>query len=192
MLKKILVILGHPDKDSFNNALAEAYIEGAKETGAETDCLCIRDLELNPNLTKGYNNMQELEPDLKTAQEKIKWADHIVWIFPTWWGLYPAIMKGFIDRAFIPGFSHKYHKGRFLPEKLLKNKTARLILTMDGYYWLYNLVLRRPGINALKLTLRFVGIKPISVTAIDAVRQKTSEELQNKLAKIKKLGRKQK
>ncbi|HUT81395.1 MAG TPA: NAD(P)H-dependent oxidoreductase [Candidatus Bathyarchaeia archaeon] len=189
MTKKILVILGHPTKESLNNALADAYIKGVKEADAEVDCLCIRDLKFDPNLAAGYHSMKELEPDLLIAQEKIRWANHIVWIYPTWWGFFPAIMKGFIDRIFIPGFSHKYHKGRLLPERLLKKKTVRIITTMDGCYWIYNLLLR-PGIIALKTTMRFVGIKPKGVTAVDQVRKKSEARLEKILLKIKKLGQK--
>lgn len=189
MSKKILVILGHPAKDSLNSALADAYKQGAEEAGAEVNCLCIRDLQFDPNLATGYHSMKELEPDLLAAQEKIKWADHLVWIYPTWWGLYPAIMKGFIDRTFIPKFSHKYHKGKFLPERLLKHKTTRIITTMDGFYFLFNLLLR-PGIVALKMTMRFVGIRPVGVMAIDRVRKKSEEQLEQILKKVRKLGQK--
>jgi putative NADPH-quinone reductase len=60
----------------------------------------IADLDFNPNLEFGYRKRTELEPDLLEAIEKIKKADHIVWVFPMWWYGYPALMKGFIDRAF--------------------------------------------------------------------------------------------
>ncbi|MBN1330063.1 MAG: NAD(P)H-dependent oxidoreductase [Candidatus Heimdallarchaeota archaeon] len=189
MTKKILVILGHPMKESLNSALADAYKKGAESVGAEVECLCIRDLHFNPNLASGYHIMTELEPDLLIAQKKIQWADHLVWIYPTWWGLFPAIMKGFIDRTFLPGFSHKYHKGKILPERLLKKKTARIITTLDGFYWLFNLLLR-PGIIALKMTMRFVGIRPRGVTAIDRVRKKSETKLEKVLLKVKKLGQK--
>lgn len=62
------------------------------------------------------------------AIDKIKAADHIVWIFPMWWYGYPAIMKGFIDRTFLPGITVRPIYGKPLPEKLLKGKTARLIV----------------------------------------------------------------
>jgi len=67
--------------------------------------LIINELDFNPNLQFGYRKRTELEPDLLKAQELIKWADHLVWIYPVWWGSIPAIMKGFIDRVFLPGFA---------------------------------------------------------------------------------------
>lgn len=79
-------------------------------------------MDFNPNLEFGYRKKSELEPDLLDAQAKLKWADHVVWIYPVWWSSVPAIMKGFIDRILLPGFAFK--KGRIhclainvLPEK---------------------------------------------------------------------------
>src|SRR5690554_8156887 len=96
MAKKILIINGHPNKESLNLGFAEAYKKGVLETNAEVKVLTISHLKFNPNLEFGYQRRTELEPDLLEAWEKIKWADHLVWIHPVWWGGLPAIMKGFI------------------------------------------------------------------------------------------------
>lgn len=45
----------------------------------------------------------ELEEDLVKAQELIRWADHLVFVYPIWWGTMPAVLKGFFDRVFLPG-----------------------------------------------------------------------------------------
>lgn len=121
-MKKILIINGHPDKESFNFALSESYKKGAEKSNATIELINIRELDFNPNLEFGYRKKSELEPDLLDAQAKLKWADHVVWIYPVWWSSVPAIMKGFIDRILLPGFAFK--KGRIhclainvLPEK---------------------------------------------------------------------------
>lgn len=49
------------------------------------------ELEFNPNLKFGYRKRMELEPDLVDAIDKIKKADHNVWMFPIWWYGYSAI-----------------------------------------------------------------------------------------------------
>ena len=70
----------------------------------------------------------ELEPDLAEALDAIHWSDHQVWIHPLWWLGMPAIMKGFFDRAFLPGIVFKSNKGS-LSEGLLKGRTGRIITT---------------------------------------------------------------
>ena len=68
-MKKILVINGHPNRDSFNFGLFEAYKNGALASGAEIKEIVITDLIFNPNLQFGYQKRTELEPDLLDAWE---------------------------------------------------------------------------------------------------------------------------
>ena len=119
-MKQVLIINGHPDKESFNFALSNAYIKGASKTNVVISQINITELKFNLNLEFGYRKHTELEIDLITAVEKIKMANHIVWIFPMWWYGYPAIMKGFIDRIFLPGITFEPIKGKPLPKGLLK------------------------------------------------------------------------
>ena len=190
MSKRILVLLGHPDKKSFCNALADAYILGAKESGAEVVRINISDLAFDINLRMGYKIDQKLELDLIKAQTQIKWADHIVWFFPIWWGIYPAIMKGFIDRVFIPGFAFKF-TGKFLWDRLLKGRSSRFVVTMGNYRLVYHLLLS-PGTTALWYNLRLFGMRPIRMTFFARLRRKSEKRLNKYLARIKKMGQKQK
>ena len=118
MGKKILIINGHPFKESLNFALAEAYKKGAAESGAEIKEINIADLQFNPNLQYGYRKRTELEPDLLESWEKIKWAEHLVFVFPIWWGGMPAMLKGFFDRLFLPGFAFQYRENSVWRENL--------------------------------------------------------------------------
>lgn len=191
LAKRILVILGHPDKGSFCGALASAYIKGAEESGAEVKRINIGDLTFDPNLRKGYKIDQKLELDLIKAQGHIKWADHIVWVFPVWWNLYPAIMKGFIDRIFIPGFAYKFKKGKVLWERFLTGKSYRLIFTMDNTILLYFLLMS-PGSKSLWALAKISGIRPVRRTRFGRIRRKPKKKLEQYLNRVKKLGIKQK
>ena len=169
--KKILIINGHPDKESFNFGLADAYKKGAILSGADIKEIVIRDLQFNPNLQFGYRKRTDLEPDLIEVQEKIRWAEHIVWIYPVWWGSIPAILKGFIDRTFLPGFAFQKRENSVWWDKLLKGKSARIISTLDQPAWYYWLIYRQPSNNAMKkLTLQFSGINPVNTTTIGPIR----------------------
>lgn len=138
--KQVLIINGHPDQESFNNALVAAYQKGAEASDALVSPLNIRELDFNPNLQFGYRKRLSLEPDLLSSIEKIKAADHLVWVFPMWWYGYPALMKGFIDRTFLPGIMFEYEPGKTVLKKPLKGKTARIIMTADTPKW-YDLFL---------------------------------------------------
>ena len=193
MAKRILIINGHPNKDTLNFGLAAAYKKGALESNAEVEELIIHELKFNPNLEFGYLKRTELEPDLLNAWEKIKWADHLVWIHPVWWAGIPAILKGFIDRLFLPGMAFKPRENSVWWDKLLKGKTARIITTLDAPTWYYWLVLGKPSINQLKkATLEYCGIKPVKVTYFDSVKKSTPELRKKWLDKVEVLGRKNK
>ena len=188
-MKKILIINGHPDKESFNYAISESYKSGAINSGAEIEEIKIAELTFNPNLQFGYRKRTELEPDLINAQEKIKWADHLVWIYPVWWGSVPAIMKGFIDRVFIPGFAFKKREGSVWWDKYLIGKSARLICTLDQPAWYYKWFYGNPSHNAMKkLTMQFVGVKKVKITTIGPLRLSKDKFRKNWLTKIERLG----
>ncbi len=192
-MKKIAIINGHPNKESFNFGVAEAYKKGATEEGAEIKEIIITDLNFNPNLQFGYQKRMELEPDLLKAWEIIQWADHLVWVHPVWWGGLPALMKGFIDRLFLPGFAYKYKENSVWWDKLLKGKTAHIITTLDQPGWYYRLMYGRPSVNQLKKsTLEFCGIKPVKVTYLGIIRDSKEEQRKTWLKKAESLGRKQK
>lgn len=189
-MKKILIINGHPNSDSFNYGLFAAYKKGALAAGADIKEIEINKLEFNPNLQFGYQKRTELEPDLVEAWEKIKWADHLVWIHPVWWGGLPAITKGFIDRLFLPGFAFQYRENSLWWDKLLSGKTARIITTLDQPTWYYWFAYGRPSINQLKKsTLEFCGVKPVKVTCVGPIKTADLSLREKWLDKIEKLGK---
>lgn len=192
-MKKILIINGHPNKDSFNFGIAKAYQDGALQSGAEIKEIVIADLNFNPNLQFGYQKRMELEPDLVKAWEKIQWADHLVWIHPVWWGGLPAITKGFIDRLFLPGFAFKYRENSVWWNKLLKGKTAHIITTLDQPGLYYRFFFGRPSVNQLrKSVLEFCGVKPVKVTYVGIIKTSDIKQREAWLEKIKLLGFKRK
>jgi putative NADPH-quinone reductase len=126
--KKVFILLGNPDADSFSGHIATSYQEGAEGAGHEVRRLNIGDLTFDPILHKGYKEIQELEPDLKKVQENITWADHVVIVYPNWWCTMPAILKGFFDRAWLPGFAFNFDKETHKLIQRLDGKTARVIV----------------------------------------------------------------
>ncbi|WKN30335.1 NAD(P)H-dependent oxidoreductase [Porifericola rhodea] len=187
--KKILVINGHPDKESYNYGLSQSYIKGAENSGAEVKEIQIGELSFDPNLQYGYRKRTELEPDLLNAQQLLNWAEHIVWVYPVWWGSVPAIMKGFLDRVLLPGFAFKKREGSLWWDKFFNGKTSRLICTMDQPPLYYRLVYGGPSHNAMKkLTMNFIGVRSVKVTAIGPIRLSKDSFREKWLNKVEKLG----
>ncbi len=188
-MKKILIINGHPDEKSFNCGLSEAYKKGAIKSSAQIKEINIRELSFNPNLQFGYRKRTDLEPDLLGAQIKLKWANHLVWIYPVWWGSVPAIMKGFLDKVLLLGFAFNKRKDSLWQDKCFNGKTARIICTLDQPAWYYRLVYKSPSHFAMKkLTMNFIGVKRVRITTIGPIRLSKEEFRKKWLKKVERLG----
>ncbi len=188
-MKKILLILGHPRKESLCGAIVNAYLSGAKEAGHTIESIHLGSLDFDPILWGGYEGSQELELDLEKAQELITWADHLVFVYPTWWGAMPALLKGFIDRVFLPGFAFQYKEKSVRCDRLLAGKSARLIVTMDSPPWYYRWISHMPGHYQMKRTiLEFTGIKPVTVTSFGSVKASNKTQRNKWLTTAKNLG----
>ena len=189
MSKKVLIVLGHPNKDSLSSRIAATYREGAEKGGAEVKEIIVKDLNFNPILFLGYKRKEKLEDDIITSQGTIAWADHLVFIYPNWWGTYPALFKGFIDKVLWPGFAFQYKQNSSGIDRLLTGKSARVIVTMDTPLWYYNLIQGRPGHRAIKgATLKFCGISPVKFFTLTPVRNANEKTINKWLSKVFKLG----
>lgn len=189
-MKNILIINGHPDKESYNFAISSAYHKGATESKANVKVIHLIDLDFNLNLEYGYRKRTTLEPDLLDAQEQLKWANHIVWVYPVWWGSVPALMKGFLDRVLLPGFAFKKREGSVWWDKFFTGKTSRIICTLDQPPWYYRIVNRCPSHHAMKkLTLNFIGVASVKITTIGPLRLSTDDFRKKWLLKVEKMGR---
>lgn len=133
MEKNILIILGHPDKETYSGQVADSYQLGAEEAGHTVTRVNLGELQFDPILHKGYKEIQQLEPDLIDLQEKVKAADHIVIVYPNWWCTMPALLKGLFDRFWIPGFAFNFDKETKKLIKRLDKKTGRVIIVMGTH-----------------------------------------------------------
>lgn len=186
----IAVVLGHPDTQSFCGAIARAYAAGARAAGATVREVNLGELAFDPVLRHGYNQIQPLEPDLVQAQETIRWADVVVFAYPNWWGSIPALLKGFFDRAFLPGFAFKYRENSALWDRLLAGRSGRLLVTMDTPNWYYRLVFRQPGHQMMRRTiLGFSGIKPVRQATFGPIRNSAGPARERWLSRAEALGR---
>ncbi|MFZ3020377.1 MAG: NAD(P)H-dependent oxidoreductase [Minisyncoccia bacterium] len=161
--KKVFILLGHPDKDTLNGTLANEYERGAMEAGHEVRRQNIGDMKFDPVLWKGYKVRQELEPDLVMFQENVKWCDVFVIFYPSWWSTMPAILKGLIDRVWMPGFAYNFIRGGYMWKKLLKGRSASIFITSDTEPLMQYLIFGDTTNELRKGVLWFSGFSPIRV-----------------------------
>lgn len=189
-MKNILVLNGNPVKQSFNQALADAFEEGARAAGHHVQSVWIGELQFQPSLVGGFSKETTLEPDLEKFQQQLEWCDYLFVVYPTWWAGMPAQLKGLWDRVMLPGFAFQYRRGSLLWDKLLKGRVATVVTTMDTPSFIDRFLMRRAGLRQLSHgILDFCGIKPVNLVTIGSVRRLNEIQRQKWIFKINKLGR---
>ena len=160
----VLIINGHPGKDTFNHALAKAFIKGAQKTTASIKTIDVSNMKLTLSMN-GYDKNLPIPENILKAQEMISWANHLVFIYPAWWATMPAMLKAFFEQVFLSDFAFKYKKSeKFIKwDKFLKGKSAHIISTMDSPPWYYKLLVGDPGYKTLKDIMNFCGVKPVTM-----------------------------
>ena len=185
----VLVINGHPRNDSLSGSLVNAYLEGARSAGVQVNYLKLGELSFNLHVITESPRDQELESDITGAQKLIAAADHLVFVYPTWWGTMPALLKGFLDRVLTPGFAFEHIEGGTGYAPLLNGKSAHIITTMDSPKWVYRFIYRSPGHNAMRrATLEFCGIKPVRILSFGPVRKSTVAQREQWIQQMKEEG----
>ena len=188
---KVAIVQGHPDPAGghFGHALAAAYAGGADEAGHEVRTIEVA--RMGFALLQNVSQWQDAPApaSIQQAQETLKWAEHLVILFPLWLGDMPAVLKAFFEQAMRPGFAiGKAPAGR-MPKKLLKGRSARIVVTMGMPALFYSVVYRAHSVKSLKRNiLQFVGVDPVKTTLIGMVEGKASTREQW-LAKIRALGK---
>jgi putative NADPH-quinone reductase len=190
---KIALIQGHPDPrgDRFCHALAETYAQAAREAGHDVRTVEVAHLEFA--LLRSAADWQEGAPEeaIRGAQQTLAWAQHLVIVFPLWLGDMPALLKGFFEQALRPGFALGKAEPRRLPKKLLKGRSARVIVTMGMPAFFYRIYYRAHSVKSLKRNmLEFCGVSPVATSLIGTVDSAPARQIA--LAKVQLLGRRAK
>lgn len=143
---KVLIVLAHPEPQSFNATMYETAIEVLQKEGHEIKTSNLYEMSFNPvtdrnNFTSVKNSsflklqLEEIYAtenngfvhNINAEQEKVEWCDLMIWQFPLFWFSLPAILKGWVDRVFAMG--RFYGAGKFYEEGVFKGKKAMLSVT---------------------------------------------------------------
>jgi len=188
---RILIIQGHPDPSGrhFCHALADSYGRAATDGSREVRRLDVARLDFPLLRSKREWDTGALPPALAQAQEDIAWAQHLVLIFPLWLGDMPALLKGFLEQVARPGFAIGVAGQGGPGAKLLKGRSARIVVTMGMPAFLYRWYFGAHSIRSLERNiLRFVGIAPVRRSLIGLVEAKGGRR-ERWLTTLARLGR---
>jgi putative NADPH-quinone reductase len=190
MSRRITIIQGHPDArpERFGHALEQAYAEAARDAGYEVRQVDVARLEFP--LVRTVEDWNSAPPAaIAAAQADIAWAEHLVIFFPLWLGAMPALLKGFLEQVFRPGFAISKTTGPAGWKKRLAGRTARVVVTMGMPALVYKLFFGAHALKGLERNiLRFCGIGPVHDSVIGMI-EGNSARRDKWLRRMRDLGR---
>jgi len=172
------VIYAHPNPNSFNGAILNQVIKALEDGKHFYDVIDLYRDRFDPVLLfdeKKRRSDMKRDPETAEYRRIVKNADHLIFIYPLWWGGMPAIMKGFIDRVFAAGEAYTY-QGK-LPKGLLKARTASVYYTADAPSW-YLRFWRRDAdwVTVKDVMLKFCGVRRVRRLLFAGVKDSSEEK----------------
>lgn len=192
MADRILIIDGHPDtdRDRYVHALAAAYRSGAEAAGHEVRTIEVGRLRFTS--VRSNDDFREGRPPaaIAAAQRDIQWASHLVILYPLWLGSMPGLLKCFLEQVLRPDFAFAATSRKGLPRKLLKGRSARIIVTMGMPAFFYRWFYRAHSLRSFERNiLAFCGIAPVRATLVGMVEGMSRQAREAWLADVERLGR---
>ncbi|WP_181175953.1 NAD(P)H-dependent oxidoreductase [Mesorhizobium sp. B2-7-2] len=185
---KILVLYAHPVETSFNAGLHKTIAERLAAAGHAVDDCDLYAEDFDPRLTRaerlGYHDPRGPDDAVAGYVERLQNAEALVLSFPVWNYGYPAILKGFFDRVFLPGVSFKLVDGKVRPT--LHNIRKLAAITTYGGSRLRAMLMGDPPRKVVKRMLR-ATIKPgapVSYLAHYSMNLSTDETRNAFMAKV--------
>jgi NAD(P)H dehydrogenase (quinone) len=189
---RTVLVFNHPYEESYCSAIMGAVIKGLEKSHHEVDVIHLDREDFNPRMTatdlKAFVAHSVADPQVAQFHERLKLADHLIFIFPIWWDIMPAATKGFIDRVLSPGLAYDHHPRGFGLVPLLDNlKSITVITTMNKPRIMYSLLIgnliQKVMIKSVFKTMGYRNLNWISYTSVKRVRHEKRVKWLNDLEK---------
>ena len=150
---RVLVVYCHPCPDSFTAAVRDRAIEALHKAGHETRLIDLYAEGFNPVISaeerRGYHTPGENERPVAEHLERLRWAEGLIFVYPTWWYGLPAMLKGWLDRVFVPHATFKMpERGKPIARVMTNIRLVGAISTLGSPRWWW-WVMGAPGRRTL-------------------------------------------
>lgn len=156
----VLVVYCHPVPESYGAALRDAVLAGLREAGHATRLTDLYaekfEAAMSAEERLGYHDAGINERPVAAHIDNVRWAEALVFVYPTWWYGLPAMLKGWMDRALVP------HVAFVMPTETqgirgnLRNIRRIAVVTTCGATWGLSKIMGEPGRKTLLRGLRSI------------------------------------
>lgn len=195
---KTLIVFNHPYEGSYCNAILESAMNGLQESGQPCDLIHLDKDGFNPVMnaaelkafaqarTMGAKVLKDLDVQTLDYAARLQQAEHLVLVFPVWWELMPALMKGFIDKLIFPAIAYGYTERGMMKSTLTRLKKVTIISTMNTPGPIYRFIFGNALRGALLMgTFRKIGCRNLKWISLTRVKGVTQEKRMKWLQDIK-------
>jgi putative NADPH-quinone reductase len=155
---KVLVVYCHPVEDSFCAAVRDTAVEAIRARGCEARVVDLYAEKFEPVMwpeeRRAYNAQAPKDPALHPHIEHLRWADGLVFIYPTWWYGQPAMLKGWLDRVWAKDVAFTFHGTRQSIAPLMGHIEKIAVVTTCGAPWWWSVIVGQPGRKTILRGLR--------------------------------------
>jgi NAD(P)H dehydrogenase (quinone) len=186
----ITVIYSHPWEGSFNHAILKTVSESLAKNKHKYNIIDLNKEHFDPVFKSKelalFSKGKYLDPKVGKYQKLIENSDHLIFIFPIWWGDTPAILRGFFDKVFLKNWAYEQSSSGLLKGKLNSIKGSTLIMTMGSPEIYYHLSLKSSvKKNIFSRILKMCGIKKCGLFAFCSIERSKDSYRKKGLEKIK-------
>lgn len=194
---RVAIIFNHPYEGSYCNAILTAVTKGLQKRNHEIDLIHLDKDGFNPVMTaadlKAFKDKKPIDPKVIEYKQRLDQANHLIFIFPIWWELMPALTKGFIDKVIFPGVAYDYTSKGYGMIPLFKNiKGVTVITTMNTASIIYRLIfgnaIRKAIMTGTFWKMGYKNRKWINLSMVKSVsgkkQKKWLRKIENKFANL--------
>ncbi len=155
---RIVLVVAHPDPNSFSHNIAATALATLESCGHEVTVLDLYAEEFRTAMTREervayHSDRPLLDPVVERHAALVKQAEALIFVYPTWWSMMPAILKGWLERVMVPGvgfvFDERHHVRRGLV-----NVHRVVGISTYGASWMYVKAIHDNGRRTLLRALR--------------------------------------
>ncbi|PXY02161.1 NADPH:quinone reductase [Marinifilum breve] len=194
---RTLIVFNHPYDGSYCNAILQSVQKGLRKAQHEIDLIHLDKDDFNPVMSSddllAFINREPVDPKVLEYKSRLEKSDHLVFIFPIWWELMPALTKGFIDKVLFPGLAYQYKENGLGMKPLLHHlKSVSVVTTMNTpgivYRFLFGNAIKKSLLRGTFWKMGYKNRKWISLNMVKMVseekRKKWLVKIESKFAKL--------
>lgn len=155
---RTLVVYCHPCAESFNAAVKDTVVETLEKAGHEIHLVDLYEQGFEPAMSaderRGYHEPETNVLPVAEHVDAITWCEMIVFVYPTWWFGLPAMLKGWLDRVWVPHVTFEMPTDKSGGKPKMQHIKKIAVVTTCGATWLVSKVVGEPGRRTILRGLR--------------------------------------